>query len=145
MANVNVNGVDLFFETTGSGERMVLTHGSWTNGTSWAAVVAALAERFQVVTWDRRGHTRSQPGKGPGSLSEDAADLAALIEHLSESPVHVVGNSYGGSIVLTLLTTRPDLIATAAVHEPPLLACLTGWWIRPLPTVWQRPMPRLRR
>jgi pimeloyl-ACP methyl ester carboxylesterase len=126
MAIVNVNGVDLYFETTGSGERIVLTHGSWTDATNWAAVVGALAERFQVVTWDRRGHTRSQTGKGPGSLSEDAADLAALIEHLGEPPVHAVGNSYGGSIVLTLLTTRPDLIATAAVHEPPLFALLEG-------------------
>ena len=126
MANVDVNGVDLFFETTGSGERVVLTHGSWTDATNWAAVVGALAERFQVVTWDRRGHTRSQTGTGPGSLSEDAADLAALIEHLGEPPVHLVGNSYGGSIVLTLLTTRPDLIASAAVHEPPLFALLEG-------------------
>ena len=126
MAKINVNGVDLFFETTGSGELIVLTHGSWTNSSSWTAVVAALAEQFQVVTWDRRGHTRSQTGRGPGSISEDAADLAALIEHLSESPVHVVGNSYGGSIVLTLLTTRPDLIATAAVHEPPLFGLLEG-------------------
>ena len=33
--------------------------------------------------------------------------------------MHVAGNSYGAIVTLTLLTARPDLVATAAVHEPP--------------------------
>ena len=74
---------------------------------------SGLAERYEVVTWDRRGHSRSQDGDGPGSRAEDAADLAGLIEHLGE-PVHVAGNSYGAAVTLTLLIDRPDLVATAA-------------------------------
>lgn len=72
----------------------------------------------------RRGHSRSRAGDHPGSLGEDADDLATLIEHLGGPPVHLVGNSYGASVVLTLLATRPDLVVTAAVHEPPLFALL---------------------
>ena len=104
----------------------MLTHGSWTDGTGWAPSLRALAERFEVVTWDRRGHSRSQGGDGPGSRDEDAADLAALIEHLGGAPVHVVGNSYGSIVVLTLVARRPELVASAVVHEPPLLSLLEG-------------------
>ena len=85
-----------------------------------------LAERFEVVTWDRRGHSRSQDGDGAGSRTEDAADLAGLIEHLDRGMVHVVGNSYGGIVTLTLMIDRPDLVASAAVHEPPLFSLLEG-------------------
>jgi pimeloyl-ACP methyl ester carboxylesterase len=126
MATTMVNGVELYYETTGTGDCLVLTHGSWTDGTGWDRVVAGLAERYRVVVWDRRGHSRSQAGDGPGSRAEDAADLAALIEHVGGEPVHVAGNSYGSNVTLTLLTERPDLVATAAVHEPPLWGLLEG-------------------
>jgi pimeloyl-ACP methyl ester carboxylesterase len=126
MATTMVNGVELYYETTGTGDCLVLTHGSWADGTGWDRVVAGLAERYRVVVWDRRGHSRSQAGDGPGSRAEDAADLAALIEHVGGEPVHVAGNSYGSNVTLTLLTERPDLVATAAVHEPPLWGLLEG-------------------
>lgn len=126
MPTVNVNGAQLYFETTGAGERLVLVHGSWGDARNWSAVVPALAERFEVVTWDRRGHSRSDAGTGPGSLAGDAADLAGLIEHLGGPPAHVVGSSYGASVTLTLVAARPDLVASAAVHEPPLFALLEG-------------------
>jgi pimeloyl-ACP methyl ester carboxylesterase len=126
MATTMVNGVELFYEAAGAGECLVLTHGSWTDGTGWEPAVAGLAERYRVAVWDRRGHSRSQAGDGPGSRAEDAADLAGLIERMSDEPVHVAGNSYGANITLTLLTERPDLVATASVHEPPLWGLLEG-------------------
>jgi pimeloyl-ACP methyl ester carboxylesterase len=49
-----------------------------------------------------------------------------LIEHVSAEPVHVARNSYGANVTLTLLTQRPDLVDTAAVHEPPLVGLLEG-------------------
>ena len=103
MTTAKLNGVELHYEVAGAGNRVVLTHGSWTDAASWAPVVGALAERFEVVIWDRRGHSRSQAGTGPGSRDEDAADLAALIEHLGEGPVRAVGNSYGGIVTLALV------------------------------------------
>lgn len=97
---------------------IVMTHGAWTDGRAWEAVTERLPDRFQVSVWDRRGHSRSQDGDGPGSVREDAEDLAALIEHLGDGPVHVVGNSAGGAVVLNLVAMRGDLVRSAAVHEP---------------------------
>jgi pimeloyl-ACP methyl ester carboxylesterase len=49
-----------------------------------------------------------------------------LIEHVGGEPVHVAGNSYGAIVTLTLLIARPELVATATVHEPPLWSLLEG-------------------
>ena len=126
MATTTINGVELYYEIRGTGDCLVLTHGSWTDGAGWGPAVELLAERYRVVVWDRRGHSRSETGDGPGSRAEDAADLARLIEHVSGEPVHVAGNSYGANVTLTLLTERPDLVVSAAVHEPPLFGLLEG-------------------
>lgn len=118
MATVEINSVEVYYEQVGEGDRLVLTHGAWTDGRTWHAVTERLADRFEVVTWDRRGHSRSGDGNGAGSCREDASDLAGLIEHLGASPVHVVGNSAGGNVVLNLVAMRDDLVRSAAVHEP---------------------------
>ena len=126
MATVIVNGVALHYEEVGTGACLVLTHGSWTDGTGWAQAVERLADRYRVVVWDRRGHSRSAAGDGPGSRAEDGADLAGLIEQVSDTPVHLAGSSYGSIVTLTLVTERPDLVVSAAVHEPPLFGLLEG-------------------
>ena len=126
MTTLRVDDIDLFYERAGKGELVVFTHGAWTDGRTWQAVTDRLVDRFEVVTWDRRGHSRSQDGIGPGSVEEDAADLAALIETLTTDPVHVVGNSAGGNVVLNLVAMRPDLVKTAAVHEPGPFGLLEG-------------------
>ncbi len=45
MATTRVNGVELYYETTGIGDCLVLTHGSWTDGTGWDRVVGSRAPR----------------------------------------------------------------------------------------------------
>lgn len=61
-------------------------------------VVSPLAESYRVLAYDRRGHIRSQRTPGQGSIREDVADLAALIEHLGLAPAWVAGNSFGAVV-----------------------------------------------
>jgi pimeloyl-ACP methyl ester carboxylesterase len=127
MATAKVNGVRLFYEVSGSAAvPLVLVHGSWSSHDTWRQVAPALAESFQVVTFDRRGHSASERPDGQGSVHDDMADLAALIEHLRLGPAWVVGSSFGGSIALRLAAERPDLLRGVIVHEPPLLSLLAG-------------------
>jgi pimeloyl-ACP methyl ester carboxylesterase len=122
MARQRINDIELYYERTGdSDSTVVLVHGGWTDHRSWQFVAPALAERHQVVSYDRRGHSRSERPTTPGSRRLDEDDLAALIETLDLGPVHLVGNSYGGSISLGLAARRPDLVLDVAAHEPPLV------------------------
>lgn len=126
MPTSQVNGIRIYWEITGDvGDPMVLVHGSWGDHQNWAAAVPALARSFRVLTYDRRGHSRSERPVGQGSVCEDVADLAALLEELGHSPAHVVGNSFGASILLRLAAERPELFRSLIVHEPPLFGLLT--------------------
>ena len=125
MPTAKVNGVQLFYELTGDGAvPLVLVHGSWDSHHDWDPVVPRLAESFRVLAYDRRGHSQSERPSAAGSVREDVADLAALLEHLGLAPAWVVANSFGASIALRLAGERPELFRGLIAHEPPLFALL---------------------
>ena len=127
MPLVRVNDVNLYYELTGNAEdRLVLVHGSWVDHGTWDLVVPALAESFRVLTYDRRGHSRSEPSTGEGTFDQDIADLETLMEHLDFAPALIVGNSFGALVVLGLATRQPNLFRRLSAHEPPLLGLLAG-------------------
>jgi pimeloyl-ACP methyl ester carboxylesterase len=121
MPTTQVNGIHIHWEINGAiGDPVVLVHGSWGDHQNWAPVVPALSRAFRVLTSDRRGHSRSERPVGQGSVREDVADLAALLNELGHGPAHIIGNSFGASIVLRLAAERADLFRSAIAHEPPL-------------------------
>jgi pimeloyl-ACP methyl ester carboxylesterase len=123
MAMVTVNGVRLGYEGHGTAEiPLVLVHGSWLARRNWDLMVPHLAESFRVITYDRRGHGESERPSGQGSVREDVADLAALIERLGLAPAWVAGQSFGGAITLRLAGQRPDLLQGIIAHEPGLFS-----------------------
>jgi pimeloyl-ACP methyl ester carboxylesterase len=120
------NGTPLFYEDDGAGEPLVMVHGSWVEHTSWDFVTTGLARTHRIVRYDRRGHGQSSSSPEEGTVHDDVADLAALIEDLDLAPVNVVGNSFGASISLRLAAERPELIGRLAGHEPPMFLVLVG-------------------
>jgi pimeloyl-ACP methyl ester carboxylesterase len=122
-----INGSRIYWELTGnSGDGVVLVHGSWGDHSNWARVAPALSQSFRVLVYDRRGHSQSERSERPGNVREDVADLAALIQHVQLAPAHIIGSSFGASIVLRLAGEHPDLFRTMVVHEPPLFDLLAG-------------------
>ena len=125
MSTSQVNGVRIHWEIAGDvGTPLVLVHGSWGDHQNWASAVPALSRSFRVLTYDRRGHSRSERPAGQGSVRDDVTDLVALLEALGHVPAHVVGNSFGAAIVLRLAAARPELFRSLIVHEPPLFGLL---------------------
>jgi pimeloyl-ACP methyl ester carboxylesterase len=125
MAFTSVNGVKIYYEEAGSGEiPLVLVHGGWGSHETWSRVVPQLAKKNRVLTYDRRGHSQSERPGGQGSIRDDVADLAALIEQLDLGPAWIVGSSFGGCIALRLAVARPELVLGVIIHEPPLYRLL---------------------
>jgi pimeloyl-ACP methyl ester carboxylesterase len=120
-----INGVNLYWELTGSnGDPLVLVHGSWGDHHNWDSVVNELSKTFRVLTYDRRGHSKSERLKETGNTEQDVSDLIALIEFLGLSPAHIAGNSFGAAIVLKTAARQPDIFRSLIVHEPPLFGLL---------------------
>ncbi|MCE7081381.1 alpha/beta fold hydrolase [Streptomyces sp. ST2-7A] len=151
MPQVRANGVNLHHETVGEGEPLVLVHGSWNDHRSWQpAIGAGLSASFTVISYDRRGHGRSEEVPGQGTRRQDEDDLAALIEELGHAPAHVAGSSFGAAIVLGLAARRPELFRSITAHEPPLVGIVADdpesmAQVRPMTASFDAVMAHLRR
>jgi pimeloyl-ACP methyl ester carboxylesterase len=117
-------GATLHVECRGDGPLLVLVVGGNGDCAVFDGLAAALAARFTVLTWDRRGFARS-PLDGPvgDKLGADVDDAAALIERAG-GPAYVLGSSSGAIVALHLLVRRPDLVTALVAHEPPLFPLL---------------------
>lgn len=106
---------DLFVDAHGSGEHVVLVHGSLATGSEeWEAQQPLAEEGFRLLVVDRRGYGRSPATQGEDFL-RDAEDIAALMGE----GAHLVGHSYGGLGVMVAAARRPDATRSLAVLEPP--------------------------
>jgi pimeloyl-ACP methyl ester carboxylesterase len=115
MPMITLNGLDVFYESRGAGAPVLLVHGLGSSTEDWEPQVSALAREFTVVTYDVRGHGRTGKPTGAYSVSQFAADAAALITKLSLGPVHVVGLSMGGMIAFQLAADHPDLVQSLVI------------------------------
>jgi pimeloyl-ACP methyl ester carboxylesterase len=112
---VQLNGVDLYFETHGSGRPLVLLHGGLGSGEMFGPVLAVLAERYQVILPDLQGHGRTADVDRPLDVRLMADDIAALIDHLGLESPDVVGFSLGGGVALQVAVRHPGKIRRAVV------------------------------
>ena len=115
-------------ETTGAGPVLVLIPGGGGDAEMYTAIVPRLAARFTVITFDRRGNSRSPRDNEatPVGVAEQAADVVAVLDHYRIDRACVFGSSGGAIIALELLASHGDRLLGAVVHEPPLVGILPG-------------------
>ena len=106
----DVNGINLYYETHGTGRPLVLLHGGLMSGETFGPVLPLLAERHQVVVVDLQGHGRTADIDRPIDLGLMAGDVAALIDHLQLDKPDLVGYSLGGGVALQTALKYPDKI-----------------------------------
>lgn len=118
MPRLRVNGVDLYYESTGTGpETVVLSHGLLLSGDMFREQVRHLAPRYRVVVYDHRGQGRSEVAATGYDMDTLAADAAALVEALGAAPCHFVGVSMGGFVAMRLAARRPELLRSCVLME----------------------------
>jgi aminoacrylate hydrolase len=104
------DGVELYYETHGSGPPLFLVPGLGGDGRFWSSHVAALAEEFTVVVHDHRGTARSTLSKIAYSVEQMADDALQLIDGLGHARVHWCGHSTGGAMGQVLAIEHPERI-----------------------------------
>jgi pimeloyl-ACP methyl ester carboxylesterase len=123
---VDVGSARLFVTTRGAGPTMLLISGATGDAGDWTAVARMLASEFTVVTYDRRGMSRSPRPDGwtATSVAQQADDAAGLLRGLQLAPAVVVGQGDGGSIACELVAHHPGLVRQAVAYEPLLFAAI---------------------
>ena len=121
-----VNGTTLYYEKQGTGTAVLLIAGSTGDAGNFTRAADLLADEFAVVTYDRRGNSRSPRPTGwtTTSVAEQADDAAGLIDALDLAPAVVFGASAGGLIALDLMIRHPAVVRAGVVQEPSLFSLL---------------------
>ncbi len=109
MAFVGANGIDIHhrFDGRRGGPRLVFLNSLGSDLRIWEAVVGRLSHRFEILTFDMRGHGLTQGTPGRASIAEFSADLLALMDAVGWRSASLVGLSIGGLIA-----------QHAAIHAP---------------------------
>ena len=102
-----VNGINLYYETHGSGRPLILLHGGLGSGEMFGLLLPLLAEHHQVVAVDLQGHGRTADIDRPIDIRLMADDIAALIDHLGLVTPDLVGYSLGGGVALHTAAKYP--------------------------------------
>jgi pimeloyl-ACP methyl ester carboxylesterase len=110
MPTLDRDGVKIQYEVAGDGPALILTHGYSSTGEMWAGQIAPLSKHFKVITWDMRGHGRSDYPEDQDQYSEAATveDMAALLDAVGAKDAIVGGLSLGGYMSLAFHATYPE-------------------------------------
>lgn len=120
------SGTDLYWEAKGSGPAVLLIAGAPGDGGQMTALAADLAADHLVITYDRRGTSRSgaPAGWSKTTVAEQADDAAGVLLRVGVSQALVFGTSNGALVALELALRHPGRVNHAVVHEAPLLSVL---------------------
>ncbi|MDQ1395353.1 MAG: hypothetical protein QOG64_612, partial [Acidimicrobiaceae bacterium] len=112
MAYLTNDGVQIYYESTGTGPPVLLSHGYSATTDMWRGQVEALSGAYQVIVWDMRGHGRSDAPDDQGAYSEEAtvADMAAVLDACGLPSAVVGGLSLGGYMSLAFHLAHPERV-----------------------------------
>jgi 3-oxoadipate enol-lactonase len=117
MPTVELNGLDLYYERSGEGPRLLFLNGSGSSIEQARLLIQPFAARFDTLVHDQRGLGRTSVPPGPYTMAEYAADALALLDHVGWQSARVFGISFGGMVAQELAVTAPERV------ERLVLAC----------------------
>ena len=117
MSMAPVNGINLYYEITGTGDPLIFCHEFAGDSRSWEPQVRYFARRYQVITYNARGYPPSDVPDDVSAYSQAMAmaDIVGLMQHLNISQAHLVGLSMGGYAVLHFGLNHPDMARSLVV------------------------------
>ncbi|MBB3950241.1 3-oxoadipate enol-lactonase [Aureimonas jatrophae] len=105
------------YRIKGAGPRVAFLNSLGTDMRIWDAVVERLADRFECLLADMRGHGLSDAPAGPYAISGLADDTLGLLDHLGWGRVHLVGLSVGGLVAQEIAARAPARVAALALLD----------------------------
>jgi len=106
-----VNGLKMYYEVHGSGDPVVLLHGSFlTIPNNWTEWIGELSKTRKVIAFEMQGHGRTADIKRDFSYENLADDVAALLDHLKIPSADLIGYSMGGGVAMQCAIRHPEKV-----------------------------------
>jgi pimeloyl-ACP methyl ester carboxylesterase len=124
---LDVPGATLFYQTRGTGPVLLVLQGGAGDSQGSDGLMDALADRYTVVAYDRRGLSRSSLHEGTTprpAVRTHSDDASHLLAHLTSEPAFVFASSIGAVIGLDLVTNHPTQVRLLVAHEAAISAIL---------------------
>ncbi len=144
MPVVAVDGVELYYESHGSGAPLLVLGGLGLDVSELGGLTGPLAARFRVIAVDNRGTGRSAKPAGPYPIEQMAADVAGLMDRLGLPSAHLLGISMGGRIAMALALAWPARVNRLVLVATSPRAAGARWLVRAGMAVADLPMLRSR-
>jgi pimeloyl-ACP methyl ester carboxylesterase len=113
------NGVQIQYQERGQGPAILLTHGYSATSQMWTRQVEALQSDYRVITWDLRGHGRSDSPEPASAYSESAAvdDMDAILRASQVERAIIGGLSLGGYLSLAFHLAHPERVRALMLFD----------------------------
>jgi pimeloyl-ACP methyl ester carboxylesterase len=121
MQKADVGAVQLEYEIHGSGDPVMLIHGSVVADAYSPLLPEPALANYKLIRYRRRGFGGSTHTDPPVSLHQQAEDCVTLMRRLGIARAHLAGHSYGGAIALQFALDYPAMAASLALLEPALI------------------------
>lgn len=112
MPFAKVSDAELYYEVYGSGFPLVLSHSGRSSLNNFDKNIPVLAEKYQVIAYDRRGCGRSRAPEGTDSPETWVRDLHGLLQHLDIQKAHIGGVSYGAMLSIEFMLAHQNMVET---------------------------------
>ncbi|MFQ5691929.1 MAG: alpha/beta fold hydrolase [Nitrospinota bacterium] len=115
MAKAAVNDIEVYYETHGRGDPVMLITGLGGVGANWGPQIPLFSKEFFTVVPDHRGAGQSTVSQGGYTIEQLASDMAETLRTLDCGPAHVVGSSTGGAIAQVMALDHPEVVRSIVV------------------------------
>lgn len=108
------DGTPIYYEVRGEGEPLVLVYGIACLMNHWHYQIEYFSKSYKVITFDLRGHQKSNPVTDIKNLTMKALakDIEGLLKHLDIPKAHFAGHSFGAPILLALYDRNPEIFSS---------------------------------
>jgi pimeloyl-ACP methyl ester carboxylesterase len=107
---LEVNGMQMYYEVSGSGDALIVLHGAYMNIPSMGAIIPKLAETHKVYALELQGHGRTTDIDRPITYPNLADDVAVFMDAVGLKKADVFGYSMGAAAGLQLAIRHPDKV-----------------------------------
>jgi pimeloyl-ACP methyl ester carboxylesterase len=123
MSEVRSGDTRIYYEITGEGTPIVFLHGFSLDRRMWNEQIEFFSNNYKVVTYDARGHGKSEAPETGYAREDRACDLLNLANELNLGKFHLVGLSMGGGDALNFAIDHQERLLSLTLVG----SVVSGW------------------